>query len=111
MRKEVLRLERVTYRHDNTTILNNFSMSMMKGEIMGLQPLETYGLDELLYVLTENPPLYFGYVYYMEQCVNSWQDSRRGRNRISIGRSSAGSCEGPGAGRVRAEGDSPSCPE
>ena len=84
MRKEVLRLERVTYRHDNTTILNNFSMSMMKGEIMGLQPLETYGLDELLYVLTENPPLYFGYVYYMEQCVNSWQDSRRGRNRISI---------------------------
>ena len=53
MRKEVLRLERVTYRHDNTTILNNFSMSMMKGEIMGLQPLETYGLDELL---TENNP-------------------------------------------------------
>ena len=84
MKTEILRLERVTYRRDNTTILNNLSMSMMKGDIMGLQPLETYGLEELLSVLTENPPLYFGYVYYMEQCVNAWNAARHERNRISV---------------------------
>ena len=60
MKQEVLRLERVTYRSEGVNILDNFSFHIAEGEIMGLQPLDNDGLDELLDIIQNNPPLYFG---------------------------------------------------
>ena len=39
MREETLRMERVTYREQGVTQLENFSMSIWAGEIMGLMPV------------------------------------------------------------------------
>lgn len=84
MKKEVLRLEDVTYKKDNTIIFRNMMLNIMSGEIVGLEPLNTYGLDELFDVIINNLPLYHGYVYYQEHCVNSWKESRHGKNRICM---------------------------
>lgn len=42
------------------------------------------GLDELLDIIQNNPPLYYGYVYFMETCVNSWRGMRRTKNRVTV---------------------------
>lgn len=84
MKKEVLRLEDVTYKKDNTIIFRNMMLYIMSGEIVGLEPLNTYGMDELFDVIINNPPLYHGYVYYLEHCVNSWKETKHGRNRICM---------------------------
>ena len=84
MRQEILRLEDVTYKKEDVIIFRNVMLNIMDGEVMGLCPLNTYGLDELLEVIISNPPLYYGYVYYQERCVNSWKETGHGRNRICI---------------------------
>ena len=84
MKQEVLRLERVTYRSEGVNILDNFSFHIAAGEIMGLQPLDNDGLDELLDIIQNNPPLYFGFVYFMEKCVNSWRNVTRAKNRVTV---------------------------
>ena len=84
MKKEVLRLQDVTYKKQNTIIFRNMSFNVMKGEIMGITPMNSYGMDELLDVIVNNLPLYYGYVYYQEQCVNSWKEEKHSRNRICL---------------------------
>ena len=84
MKQEVLRLERVTYRVDGINILDQFSFHIARGEILGLQPLDNDGLDELLDIVQNNPPLYFGFVYYMENCVNTWRENHRTKNRVTV---------------------------
>ena len=44
MREETLRMERVTYREQGVTQLENFSMSIWAGEIMGLMPEPSWNL-------------------------------------------------------------------
>lgn len=82
MKKEVLRLQDVTYKKGNTIIFRNMSFHITAGEIVGITPLNSYGTDELLDVIVNNRPLYYGYVYYQEQCVNSWKEEKHVRNRI-----------------------------
>ena len=84
MQREVLRMERVTYKEQDVTYLQNFELNIYEGEIVGLLPINAYGLPAFLHVLRANPPLYYGYVYYMDTLVNSWQGMKRSSNRISI---------------------------
>ncbi len=84
MKKEVLRLQDVTYKKENTFIFRNMTFSIMEGEIMGITPMNSYGMDELLDVIVNNLPLYYGYVYYQERCVNSWKEEKHSRNRICL---------------------------
>ena len=84
MKREVLRMERVTYKEDDVTLLRDFELNIAEGEIVGLLPLNAYGLPEFLQLLGENLPLYDGYVYYKEKLVDSWQDTGRGCGRICI---------------------------
>ena len=51
MKKEVLRLQDVTYKKENTFIFRNMTFSIMEGEIMGITPMNSYGMDELLDVI------------------------------------------------------------
>ena len=74
MKKEILRMERVTYKEEETTYLKDFELNVFSGEIVGLLPVNAYGLPQLLSVLRENPLLYAGYMYYKERLVNSWQN-------------------------------------
>lgn len=84
MRQEVLRMERVTYKEQGVTLLQDFELNLYQGEIMGLLPVNAYGLPSFLHILSANPPLYSGYVYYTDTMVDSWQDMKRSENRIPI---------------------------
>ena len=84
MKKEMLRMERVTYREQGIVCLDNFSMTILAGEIFGLVPVNHYGMDALTKLLKQNLLLHYGYVYYREKEVNSWQKPVNTINRVSI---------------------------
>ena len=51
MREEILRMERVTYLEQGTPQLENFSMTLWEGEILGLIPVNHQGVSSLLKLL------------------------------------------------------------
>ena len=84
MKEEILRMERVTYSEQGVVSLDNFSMTILAGEIVGLVPVNHYGLDVVLKLLKQNLPLHYGYVYYRGKEVNRWQKPVNTTNKISI---------------------------
>ena len=84
MREETLRMERVTYQSQGVTLLDNFCMTIWSGEVLGLVPVNNYGLETLLALLKQNLPLHYGYIYYREKLVNEWRHPRNDINRISV---------------------------
>jgi len=84
MRQEVLRMERVSSQEHGLIQLEDFNLSILEGEIMGLLPLNNHGLPALLTLLQRNTPLRYGYVYYREEQVNTWRNSKHRRNRIGL---------------------------
>ncbi len=84
MIREVLRMEKVTYREQGRILLENFNITVRKGEVFGLIPVNHYGMDAFLKLLQQNLPLHYGYVYYREKLVNQWQRPHNRANRISI---------------------------
>lgn len=84
MRKEVFRMERVTYRENGNIMLEDFNLNIWEGEIMGFIPVNSYGLNSFIRLLTENYPLEDGYIYYREEVINSWKSAKKGTNRITI---------------------------
>ncbi len=84
MREEILRMERVTFMDGEVPLLENFCITVMAGEILGLIPVNSYGVDVFLHLVKHNLPLHYGYVYYREKIVNSWKNQGRDINRISI---------------------------
>lgn len=84
MKQELLRMERVTYLEDEVVKLEDFYLQIYQGEIMGLLPINSHGLSSLLKLLQDNLPIFDGYIYYNGEQVNSWRESRRTHNRISV---------------------------
>lgn len=84
MRQEVLRMEQVTYSERGITELEDFQLQIYKGEIMGLIPINAYGMNAFLSLLQMNLPIDNGYIYYGNELVNSWKKSKKNHNRISI---------------------------
>lgn len=93
MKEEVLRLDRVTCIDQGVTALNHFSLNVFAGEIMGLVPVNGTGLHSLIRLLRQNLPIHYGYVYYREALVNSWQRASLRHNRISVIESRSGLAE------------------
>lgn len=79
MIREVLRMEKVTYKEQGRILLDNFNITVRKGEVFGLIPVNRYGMDAFLKLLQQNMPLHYGYVYYREQLVNQWRGRITGR--------------------------------
>lgn len=73
MKKEILRLERVSYLKQGTLLLDSLSLNLFEGEILGLVPINSFGVDTLTDVLCHNLPLHYGYVYYRERLINTWR--------------------------------------
>lgn len=84
MRQEVLRIEKVTYIEHGITKLEDFQLQIYKGEIMGLIPVNGHGMNDFLNLLKTNLPIERGYIYYGNELVNSWKDSKKSPNRVSI---------------------------
>lgn len=84
MKQEILRMERVTYKEKEVTRLEDFNLQIYRGEIVGMIPVNDHGKTSFLNLLQVNLPLYDGYIYYGGELVNSWKESRKTPNRISI---------------------------
>ena len=84
MRKEVFRMERVTYKKHDNTILDDFNLNVFEGEIIGLLPINNYGINHFLDLLRTNNSIYDGYIYYNEKIINSWKMSDKNDNRITV---------------------------
>ena len=84
MRKEIFRMERVTYKEAEVTKLEDFNLQIYEGEIMGLVPINNHGRAGLLKLLQNNLSIYDGYIYYNGERVNSWKGAVQGSNKISI---------------------------
>ncbi len=84
MREEIFRMERVTRIERGMVRLEDFNLQVYKGEIMGLLPVNAHGMTAFLNLLQTNLPIRDGYVYYGGGLVNSWKESGREANRISI---------------------------
>ena len=84
MRKEILRMERVTYKEADMIELEDINLQIYEGEIMGLLPFNGQGMVALLKLLQVNLPLYDGYIYYNGEQINSWRESSGTHNRIGV---------------------------
>lgn len=84
MKKEIFRMERVTYKEAEVTRLEDFNLQIYEGEIMGMVPFNGYGMSAFLELLQTNIPIYDGYIYYNGQLINSWKKSSGTHNRIGI---------------------------
>lgn len=84
MKQEILRLERVTQIIDGVTQLDNLSLHIFQGEIMGLLCLNAHGKEALVRLICQNLPIHYGYVYFQEQLVNNYEHSSMGMNRVSV---------------------------
>lgn len=84
MKREVLRLERVCLVDQSTHYLENFSLSIFEGEIMGLLALDGHGLSALIELLKKNLPIQRGTIYYWGAPINSQYTQHTGYNRIAV---------------------------
>lgn len=84
MRQEIFRMERVTYVEQGIRKLENFSMQIYAGEVMGLIPVNAHGKSAVLKLLQNNLPLHEGYIYYSGELVNSWRESSKKSNRVGV---------------------------
>lgn len=84
MREEILRMSEVTYVEQGSVQLEDFSLNVFAGEIVGIMPRNGHGLTALIELLRNNLPLRAGYVYYREEPVNSWRAPKAHINRIGV---------------------------
>ena len=84
MKREVLRLDRVSCLDHGVVQLDGFNLSVISGEIVGLFPINNHGLTALINLLQYNTALRYGYVYYLEEQVNTWRSSKQRSNRIGF---------------------------
>ena len=71
MRHEVFRMDNVTNESYGITQLSRFNLQIFCGEIMGLMPLNSHGVESLIALMQKNTAIHFGRVYCEEQLVNS----------------------------------------
>ncbi|MFI3313519.1 MAG: sugar ABC transporter ATP-binding protein [Eubacteriales bacterium] len=84
MRKEVFRMERVTYKELDIKKLDYCNLHIFEGEILGFLPVNSYGLSHFIKILKTNLPLYDGYIYLNDRQVNSWKQSNKQTNRVTV---------------------------
>lgn len=94
MREEVLRMERVTRIEFGIKKMEDFQLQIYKGEIMGLIPINVHGMKAFLELLQTNLPIDRGYIYYGNELVNSWKNSGKNHNRVSIIKAQSSLVEG-----------------
>ncbi len=94
MRREVLRMERVSLLERGVIQLHGFTLNIFEGEVVGLLPVNNHGLTALLQLLQHNTPLRSGYIYYKEKPINTWRSSKQRQNRIGLIQSESSLVEG-----------------
>lgn len=84
MKREVLRLENVTIENKGIVYLDDFSLTIVEGEIIGMIGTNHHGLDELIRLICDNISLKFGRVYFNEKVVNTYLWDTRVTNKVFL---------------------------
>lgn len=84
MKTEAMRMERVTYLEQGMALLDNFNFQVFTGEVMGLVPLDSLGLEVFLNLLQVNRPIFYGFVYMKEILVNTCLEELYTENNVQI---------------------------
>ncbi|HIR28891.1 MAG TPA: sugar ABC transporter ATP-binding protein [Candidatus Choladousia intestinigallinarum] len=84
MKEEVFRMDHVTTDDFETTNLDNMSLQIYKGEIVGLLPVNEQGRKKLIEVMCQNVPIHYGRIYIDGLPVNSYLKSDQSANRVSV---------------------------
>ena len=84
MREETVRMENVTCKGYGVTFLDNINLSIFKGEIMGLIPINRQGKSHLLQLLCQNTAIDYGRIYLNNELVNFYERSTYSRNRVYV---------------------------
>lgn len=84
MKKEILRMDRVTHIQKGVTLLENFNIHVFSGEIMGLLCINRHGLEAFLRIISQNIPIHSGHVFFEENLVNNYQYSLMEENPVVI---------------------------
>lgn len=84
MKTEILRMERVTIKKEDTTPLDNFNLNIFQSEIMGLVCLNITGRKSLIELIRQNLPIHYGRVYFDEVLVNNYQHSPYTMNKVFV---------------------------
>ncbi len=84
MKKELLRLDRITINREGVPLLNSLVMRIFEGEILGLIPVNVQGLEELIEVIRRNRSIHYGYVRFSYKLVNDYRNSRITANPVYV---------------------------
>ena len=84
MKKEVLRLENVTVENKGIVYLDDFSLTIVEGEIIGMIGTNHHGLDELISLICDNITLKYGRVYFNEKMVNTYLWDTKVANKVFL---------------------------
>lgn len=84
MREEILRIENVRTIQKNITYLDNFNLSVLKGDVMGLLVANAHGINALMALLRQNGQLHYGRIEFLEKVVNNYIHSDYSMNAITI---------------------------
>lgn len=84
MKREIIRLEKVTQIVQGVTLLDNFNLHIFEGEIMGLVCVNAHGKEALIQLLCQNVPIHYGHIYFQENLVNNYEHSSMNMNKVAV---------------------------
>jgi len=84
MKKEVLRIENATLVKDGIVYLDNFSVHISEGEIMGMIWKNHHGIDEMIHLICDNSLLKYGRLYLKERLVNTYLKEVKRNNKVFV---------------------------
>ncbi|MGI6269725.1 MAG: sugar ABC transporter ATP-binding protein [Candidatus Howiella sp.] len=84
MREETLRIERVTLFEQDRLVLDNLSLHLFSGEILGLICVNFRGQEAMVRLIEQNIPIHYGFVYLHERQVNAYEKSDFSYNRATV---------------------------
>jgi ribose transport system ATP-binding protein len=76
LRKEVFRIDNVTFSRGGVNLLDRFNLHVFEGEILGLFFSDNNGKDEFVRLAMDNHPVDYGRVFFMDSQVNSYSGDR-----------------------------------
>jgi len=84
VRRELLALDRVTLQGRGRPSLDALSLSVYAGEVLGLLPVNSRGLDECLALMRSNRQLHYGFVRFDGEEVNDYRRRCQSPNRVAV---------------------------
>lgn len=84
MRREILRMDHIVCRENDTLALNYFTMQVFEGEIYGILSLEQNGISTMIDLICYNREIEYGQVFFKEKLINRAGKSDGAKNKAEV---------------------------